>query len=249
MIEAVLFDFGQTLVDSADGFRAAEREAQRCLFAELHGVAWEEFIDRYRRTRKALQDQSRISRLDIWRTVYEDFDRAPDLAQLVRWEREYWRTVNRHTAPFPEAIEVLERLRRDYRLGLVSNTQGEAEGEGHRLREFPELARLFEVVIVAGEGSVPPKPDPKPFRLCLKRLGVEPQAAVYVGDDYRVDIDGASAVGMRPVWLKHRAVKRNWPEVEAMVPVITSLEPLLDLGAVLAGSRASSEAQRRRTRS
>ncbi len=228
MIEAVLFDFGQTLVDSAAGFRAAEREAQRRLFAELDGVTWEAFIDRYRRTRKALHDQSRISRFEIWREVCEAFDRAPDAARLAGWEREYWRTVNRHTAPFPEAIGVLERLRRDYRLGLVSNAQGEVAGEGHRLREFPELARLFEVAVIAGENGVRAKPDPQPFRLCLERLGVAPQAAVYVGDDYRVDIEGATAVGLRPVWLKHRAVVRNWPEVKTTVPVVTSLEALLD---------------------
>jgi FMN phosphatase YigB (HAD superfamily) len=28
MIKAILFDFGQTLVDSSNGFRAAEKEAQ-----------------------------------------------------------------------------------------------------------------------------------------------------------------------------------------------------------------------------
>ena len=29
MIKAILFDWGQTLVDSAQGFRAAEKQAQR----------------------------------------------------------------------------------------------------------------------------------------------------------------------------------------------------------------------------
>ena len=31
MIEAILFDFGQTLVDSSEGFRTAERDAQQNL--------------------------------------------------------------------------------------------------------------------------------------------------------------------------------------------------------------------------
>ena len=47
MIKALLFDFGQTLVDSADAFRAAEKEAQGRLFAEMSpdtkGLSWEEF--------------------------------------------------------------------------------------------------------------------------------------------------------------------------------------------------------------
>jgi hypothetical protein len=34
---------------------------------------------------------------------------------------------------------------------------------------------------------------------------------------------------MRPVWLKHRSVKRNWPDVEVTVPVVTSLDALLEM--------------------
>jgi putative hydrolase of the HAD superfamily len=232
MIEAILFDFGQTLVDSSEGFRTAERNAQQKVFAELDACAWDEFIDRYRRTRKAKQDQSRFSRVEIWRSVYESFCR-PDTEHLVTWEREYWQTVNRLTKPFPETMRVLAELQRDYRLALISNTQGEVESEGHRLRWFPAIAQFFEVIIVAGENGINAKPDPQPFKLCLEKLGIAPRAGVYVGDDYRIDISGAHGVGIQPVWLKHRVVTRNWPEVDSTIPVITSLDALLSLSSVL----------------
>ncbi len=35
MIKAILFDFGQTLVDSSDGFRQAEKDAQAVIFQDL----------------------------------------------------------------------------------------------------------------------------------------------------------------------------------------------------------------------
>ena len=233
MIEAILFDFGQTLVDSSEGFRTAERDAQRKIFAELDGHAWDEFIDRYRQTRKALQDQSCFSRVEIWRKVYGDFNQEPDMRRLATWEREYWQTVNHLTTPFPETIRVLEQLQHDYHLALISNTQGEAESEGHRLREFPALAQYFEVIIVSGENGIEPKPDPQPFRLCLEKLSIAPHAAVYVGDDYRIDVSGACNVGIQPVWLKHHSVTRNWPQIGTTVPVITSLCALLNLTTVL----------------
>jgi HAD superfamily hydrolase (TIGR01549 family) len=232
VIDAILFDFGQTLVNSADGFRAAEREAQRKLIMALGDVPWDQFIDCYRETRKRLHDQWRISRVDLWRTVYAAFEREPDLAQLVSWEGEYWQTVNRHTALFPETVAVLEQLQSRYGLGLVSNTQGQVNGAGHRLHEFPELERFFGVAIFAGEDGIPAKPDPKPFQLCLERVGVKPQAAVYVGDDLRIDVSGARGVGMQPVWLKHHTVTRNWPADDAGAPIIMSLEALLDLESV-----------------
>lgn len=241
MIEAILFDFGQTLVDSADGFRTAERDAQRKIFADLGGHTWDEFIARYRQIRKANQDQSQFSRFEIWCSVYDSFDVPADSKRLVVWEREYWQTVNRLTAPFPEAMHVLGELRRNYRLALISNTQGEIESEGHRLRQFPKLARFFDVTIISGENGINAKPDPQPFRLCLEKLDIAPASAVYVGDDYRIDIGGARHVGIQPVWLKHHSVTRNWPVGEAAVPVITSLEGLLDLAAVLVARQASGQ--------
>jgi HAD superfamily hydrolase (TIGR01549 family) len=247
MIEAILFDFGQTLVDSSEGFRTAERSAQQKIFAEFSACTWDEFIDRYRQTRKAMQDQSRFSRVEIWRTVYGAFDQEPDMGRLATWEREYWQTVNRLTTPFPETVRVLQALQHDYRLALISNTQGEVESEGHRLQEFPALAQFFEVIIVSGENGINAKPDPQPFQLCLEKLGIAPRAAVYVGDDYRIDISGARDVGIRPVWLKHRTVTRNWPQIDATVPVITSLDALLSLTTIIQSDDPASKSLQRGT--
>ena len=88
-------------------------------------------------------------------------------------------------------------------------------------------------MIVAGESGIPPKPDPIPFRLCLDALGVLPEDAVFVGDDLRIDIGGAIAVGIQPVWIKHYSVRRSWPEIDAKFPVITSLDQLLMLEHIL----------------
>ena len=55
MIEAVLFDFGQTLVDSAEGFRKAEKEGQTRIFADLGVESWPEFLSNYQRLRPDLR--------------------------------------------------------------------------------------------------------------------------------------------------------------------------------------------------
>ena len=54
-IEAILFDFGQTLVDSADGFRAAEKEAQDRLIDNLKIARRDEFLEDYRRMRRSFR--------------------------------------------------------------------------------------------------------------------------------------------------------------------------------------------------
>ena len=229
MIKAVIFDFGQTLVDSADGFRRAEKEAQDKLFKDLSLTLKDKFLENYRRIRKQFHDRSNFSRKSIWNEVYYYHCLTADLDLLEKWESEYWDTVKANTKLFPEAEKILEALNSQYAVALVTNTQGQKRVGTHRISQFPELEKYFKAVIVAGEAGIPPKPDPEPFRMCLEELGVDPSEAVYVGDDYRIDICGAGDAGLHPVWIQHHRVKRNWPDVETAGPIISSLDKLLEL--------------------
>ena len=233
MIKALLFDLGQTLLDSADGFRSAEREAQKRIFSDFGSPQWEDFISNYRRLRTIFQDRSNFSRRAIWQALYENYGREPDMKLVEKWEDDYWETVKAETTLFPETQRVLETLVSEYQMALVTNTQGQKASGKHRLSQFPELERFFKVIIVAGEAGVPPKPDPVPFLLCLERLGIHHSEGVFVGDDWRIDICGARNVGIRPIWIQHQSVHRSWPAVETSVPIITSLDPLLSLESIL----------------
>ena len=227
MIKAILFDFGQTLVDSADGFRQAEKDAQAAIFQDLAITDHDAFKHHYRRIRSGLHKKGDLSRVKIWREVFRHYRQKSSVDELQQWEQTYWRTVQSNTRVFPEVPRVLMALAAKYGpLGLVTNTQGQSDASNHRLTAYPELAALFAVTVVAGENGVPTKPDARPFAVCLGQLGVAAEEAVYVGDDWRIDVCGARDAGLHPVWLKHHTVKRNYPEVDADVPVITSLNEL-----------------------
>jgi HAD superfamily hydrolase (TIGR01549 family) len=229
MIKAVIFDFGQTLVDSADGFRQAERDAQEKIFGHMALSLKETFLERYRRIRREFHDRSNFSRPAMWRELYHYLCLVPDEALLSSWEAQYWDTVKAHTALFPEALGVLKALNTRFQVALITNTQGQPVSGAHRLREFPEIEKYFRVILVAGENGIPPKPDPAPFRLCLQALGIQVAEAVYVGDDWRNDVCGARDAGLHPVWIQHAGVKRTWPEVTSDTPVITRLDELFGL--------------------
>jgi len=232
MIEAIAFDFGQTLVDSADGFRAAEKEAQTKIFSDLTVSSWEAFLSAYREIRKESHEMSIFSRKTIWLKAYTHYGKKPDLNLLEKWEDDYWEKVRSETKPFPETEQVLKSLSSSYRLAMITNTQGQKISRKNRINEYPEIERFFELIIVAGEFGVPPKPDPAPFLLCLERLGIGHSEAVYVGDDWRIDICGARNIGIQPIWIQHESVRRSWPTVETTAPIITTLESLLNMKSI-----------------
>jgi HAD superfamily hydrolase (TIGR01549 family) len=232
MIEAIVFDFGQTLVDSASGFRAAEKEAQIKIFSSLALSSWEIFLSDYRKIRKETHQRAIFSRKAIWLKAYAYYGKKPNLHLLEKWEDEYWEKVRSETKPFPETERVLKALSSSYRLAMITNTQGQKTSRKHRINEYPEIEKFFEWIIIAGESGVPAKPDPAPFMLCLNRLGIEHSQAVYVGDDWRIDICGAKNAGIQPIWVKHQSVSRSWSAVETTVPIIISLEPLLNIETI-----------------
>lgn len=238
MIRAVVFDFGQTLVDSADGFRAAEKEAQEKAFEALGLADREGFLEVYRRIRSDFHSRSRFSRRMILEALFGHYGRTVDPALLEGWENDYWRRIQAMTRVFPETTAVLEALRnRGYRLAVITNAQGQRNVGMHRIGNYPELERYFETVIVAGEAGIQAKPDPMPFCLCLAKLDIAAAEALYVGDDWRIDILGSEAVGMQPIWLRHRSVRRNWPDVESHVPVIDTLEGIFNLDCLSKGGK------------
>lgn len=57
-----------------------------------------------------------------------------------------------------------------------------------------DLGEAFDTVVSSAEAGAA-KPDPRPFRLALERLGVEPAQALHIGDD-EVDRAGAAAAGL-----------------------------------------------------
>ena len=98
--------------------------------------------------------------------------------------------------PYSDADDVLVGLKSaGLRMAVISNT------EDGRLEDSLSSARLdshFEFLIDSHLVGCR-KPDAEIFRLTLKRLGIEPHEAVYVGDSYGYDVVGAQQAGLRSV--------------------------------------------------
>ena len=235
MMKGIIFDFDQTLVDSADGFRSAEKLAQQYIFEFLGLESRDDFLSHYRAIRYKFKGSSNFARKSMWKEVIAFYKSDYDHSLLDKWESIYWDKVREHTRPFPETLRVLEMLSGIYSLAVITNTQGGESPGKHRINDFHQLRNFFETVIIAGEYDIPPKPHSMPFEICVDRLGMEKDRVTFVGDDWHADIQGALNSGISAIWLKHHSTERNWPAVDTTVPVITSLDELKDLNLIMEG--------------
>ena len=74
---------------------------------------------------------------------------------------------------------------------------------------------LFDVVVISGEIGMR-KPEPEIYLLAAERLKAEPQDCVFV-DDFKLNADGATAVGMRGI--QHRTASETIPQLEEFLGV------------------------------
>ncbi len=116
----------------------------------------------------------------------------------------------------PAAPATLSALRRDYRLGIISNADG-------RIRQVLEQAGLldyFQAVIDSGVVGHE-KPDARIFRAAIDAMKARPEDCLYIGDIYSIDYRGATAAGMHAIIVDPTGVYCDWN-----VPRIGSLAEL-----------------------
>lgn len=93
---------------------------------------------------------------------------------------------------YDDVLPGLEQLRQRFRLFTASNGNADLQRIG--------LAHYFERSVNARQvGAL--KPDPLLFHKAIEGTDLEPQQVVYVGDDPALDVVGARAAGMCPVWI------------------------------------------------
>ena len=101
----------------------------------------------------------------------------------------------------PGTREMLESLRGQYRLALVSNFTHPPAVE--QILARGGIAPFFEEVLISGRLGFR-KPHPTVFAELTKRLGLDPAEVMFVGDELQADIVGAQKAGLRSVWMTYR---------------------------------------------
>lgn len=219
---AVIFDLDDTLYPLRR-FRLSGFAAVAAYLELTHGVpraaAFRLLCGAFRRGPQGRELQECLSRLGLPPAL------AASLVDLMRRHRPSLRLP-------PATRDVLETLRADWRLGVVTNGIPSLQA---RKVDALGIARLVDVVVYASEyGSGRGKPDPEPFGAALVRLGVEPRRAVFVGDNEDTDVLGASAVGLHTVLVSPRAadderLSRAETIVRSIREVPVAVAPLLQM--------------------
>lgn len=196
-IKAVLFDYGNTLIEYGPRQVDAQYVALEKELSRLFGHCDSSRL-------KAIRDRQALA---PYNNGYVENDMElitgeliEEMYQVVPEDAQIWALIETRYKAFVHAIEVssdvpslLIRLRDQYRLGLVSNYPCSRSIEGSLKKTG--LRDLFEVVVVSGDLGYA-KPHPKPFEIMLDHLKLLPEECLFVGDNWLADVQGAKRMGM-----------------------------------------------------
>jgi FMN phosphatase YigB (HAD superfamily) len=196
---AVLFDYGNTLIEFGANQLRAQEHALKAVLSRYGSVDAQRLSDV--RDRQISAPYLNGHRENDFETLASEL--LTDVLGIKPVPSVIAELVSARCEAFRGSVCVSEEVKRQlralgsrFRLGLVSNYPC-----GKCVRDSLQalgLREILEVAVVSGDIGWC-KPDRRPFQAALDALQLSPSAAVYVGDNWLADIQGAKTLGMRAV--------------------------------------------------
>ncbi len=189
--DAVLFDLDDTLYAERDyvysGFRAVAAWGEPRLGIPSDRIC-AGLVETFERG-------ARRNTFDAWLSA-NGIPLAGHVAEMGQVYRRHEPTLE----PFPGAVDLLGRIGRHCRLGLLSD--GILAVQQRKLAALG-IARHFDAVVFSDEwGRDAWKPSVRPFEAALTRLAATPARSIYIADNPQKDFLGARRAGLASIRLR-----------------------------------------------
>jgi len=231
MSQLIYFDLDDTLLDHASAEEHAQRETFESNAPHFGGVAFAEWIPRYREVNRALWDSYargevtgealRVERFAATLTAL-----GLDTAGAASLSKAYLACYANHWRLNEGAEEILAAASNHGTVGLLSN--GFREIQRAKIERFALTRFVSHVVLSEEVGAM--KPAREIFDAAVALAGGNGDGArvrkVYIGDSFATDVVGAKNAGWLPVLYNPSGAPPPAPVL--FVTRLSDLKPLLE---------------------
>ena len=213
-----IFDLYGTLIDIKTDEQDRAPWNAACDFLGEDKENWQEVRREYLALCKArvICAEQEIQLLDVFRNLLISHGKDADDAGELAWQ---FRRASTHKIRLFDGVREMLCALRQAGAGvyLLSNAQS-----CFTLPELEalELLPLFDGVIISSDVGVK-KPSKKIFDIALDRFSLRADECVYVGNDMRDDILGATGAGLKTVYI-HTEQSGAYPELDIPAPTYTA---------------------------
>jgi HAD superfamily hydrolase (TIGR01549 family) len=197
MVKAIIFDLQGTLVENGV-YPSPLRQVRNILRLDM---SFSEFVMRFE---QVLMLGNHSSLKEAFVKVCEEFSVEPKDFLLEKMVG-LWNKNKLLSQLYPDTIEALETLKKDYKLILIANIDCFTKEVIDRFK----LRDYFDLVILSCDAELV-KGDKKFYNPIITKFGLTSKDIVIVGDSLESDMGTATALGMKGI-LIDRNNKREYP--------------------------------------
>lgn len=211
MVNAIIFDFWGTLVEQ--GVWSPVKQVQNILDIRM---PFPEYVVRMERAMMT----SKFEQLkDAFEAVAKEFG-VPcpphKMEQLIGMWNKSWMLAK----PYEDVIGVLQQLRGEYTLILVSNT--DCFGVQRVLDKF-KLAQYFDKIYLSYDLGLL-KTDKKFMKKILEENNLTPGESVVVGDSLQSDVETAQRAGITAILIDRKNARDFEPKIISLMELPGALK-------------------------
>ncbi|AAY79994.1 HAD family hydrolase [Sulfolobus acidocaldarius] len=217
-VKAIFFDFDNTLVS----FDEVEDNALHMVAKDIYNFVKDNYSSEISQDKitelvisraKKMNEDGIYDRKSWWKSVLDQLNVSAESEELYQWTQLYWSIASQNT-PYEDALDLLEYLKKKgFRLGIITNSDGEGGDKRLRLSRFP-LLHYFNIIVIGGENNIKPKPDLQPFIISCEKFGLFSSQCLMIGDDPIKDCLAAKKAGLKSI-LVDRKNKVKFAELYA----------------------------------
>jgi putative hydrolase of the HAD superfamily len=231
-LKVIGFDYFGTLVDAKaninDCFQSMFKHLETCGIS----LDYNDFLDSYqtsvRRYRKIRNQELREVNNCIWLSdtlKNMGYQKEKSDQVIVATVKTYFNAWN--LTIFPDVQKALERISQKYKTALVSNFT-DTSFLKKTLYDFG-IKKYLDTVITSDQIGWR-KPHHKIFEFFLNHMMVQPEEAVFIGDNLEADVKGSKEAGIISVLLKRNDTlyKNSHIKPDYTISSLTEFEALLE---------------------
>lgn len=211
MIKALIFDLDGTLIDRQKAFTEG-------MTSILH-----DYFDNEQLINDMLVDilewdkRGSVERIIVFIKLLEKYNIKDVTAEQLDQQ---WKSMSGKTTYLYEDVrDTLTILKKKYKIGILSNGGTKTQ---RRKMDTINIYDLIDYSLISGE-YICSKPDKRIFDYVCTQMGFKPEECAYIGDSYKIDIDGSLNANMMPVFVNR--TNESHPDITT----INEIKELLDI--------------------